>query len=157
MRATAFTAALTASILFSCAGLSTAAEPAACAAITQAQIAAATGAAVGAGSQIGMATSCQWTGQGKIVTLVIRRPLAGKTPVDQFNDGKASKLPGITTEAVGGVGDDAFYIYYAAAMRAVGLVVKKGNSAFEVRVYGFDLDQAKPVAKTLAQNAAANF
>ena len=157
MRATAFTAALTASILFSCAGLSTAAEPAACAALTQAQIAAATGAAVGAGSQIGMSTSCQWAGQGKMVTLVIRRPLAGKSPVDQFNDGKASKLPGITTEAVSGVGDDAFYIYYAATIRAVGLVVKKGTSAFEVRVYGFDLDKAKPVAMTLAQNAAGNF
>ena len=157
MRATAFTAALTASILFACAGLSTAAEPAACAAITQAQVAAATGANVGAGSNIVVPTSCQWAGQGKIVTLVIRRPLAGKSPVDQFNDGKARKLPGITTEAVSGVGDDAFYIYYATTIRAVGLVVKKGTSAFEVRVYGFDLDKAKPVAMTLAQNAAGKF
>ena len=38
-----------------------------------------------------------------------------------------------------------------------GLVVKKGTSVFEIRVYGFDLDKAKPVAKTLATEAAAKF
>jgi hypothetical protein len=158
MHAIAFTSALTASILLSCAGLSTAAEPAACAALTQAQIAAATGAAVGAGSPIGLATTCQWAGQGKIVTLVIRRPLAGKSPVDQFNNGKTSKLPGITTEPVSGVGDDAFYVFYAGANRAgIGLVVKKGTSAFEVRLYGFDLNQAKGVVKTLSQDVASKF
>jgi hypothetical protein len=158
VRLIAFTAALTALFLLSSAGLSIAAEPVACAALTQAQIASATGATVGAGSPIGMPTSCQWAGQGKIVTLVIRRPLAGKSPVDQFNDGKTRTLPGITTEPVSGVGDDAFYIGYAGANRAgLGLVVKKGSSAFEVRVYGFDLNQAKVVAKTLAQDAATKF
>ena len=110
----------------------------------------------GGGTPIGAPTSCQWAGQGKIVTLVIRRPLAGKSPVDQFNDGKARKLPGVTTEPVSGVGDDAFYVFFAGANRAgCGVVVKKGSSVFEVRVYGFDLEQAKGVAKTLAQGAAA--
>ena len=159
MRSIVFTTALTAVILMSCAGWSSAAEPTvACSLLTQEQIGAATGATVGAGSQIAVPTSCQWFGQGKIVTLVIRRPLAGKSPVDQFNEGKTRKLPGITTEAVSGVGDDAFYVGYAGQNRAgLGLVVKKGSSAFEVRVYGFDVNQAKVVAKTLAQDAASKF
>ena len=95
---------------------------------------------------------------GKIVTLTIRQPLAGKSPVDQFNDAKKKTLPGITTEPASGVGDDAFYIFYAGQNRAgCGLVVKKGTSVFEVRVYGFDLAQAKTVSKTLAKEAAAKF
>ena len=157
MRSIVPTMALAALVILLRPGSLSAAEPAAaCPLLTQAQIASATGATVEAGTPIGAPTSCQWAGQGKIVTLVIRRPLAGKSPVDQFNDGKARKLPGVTTEPVSGVGDDAFYVFYAGANRAgCGVVVKKGSSVFEVRVYGFDLEQAKGVAKTLAQGAAA--
>ena len=159
MRSIVPTTALAALVLLLRPGSVSAAEPtAACPLLTQAQIASATGATVDAGTPIGAPTSCQWAGQGKIVTLVIRRPLAGKSPVDQFNDGKTRKLPGVATEPVSGVGDDAFYVFYAGANRAgCGVVVKKGTSVFEVRVYGFDLDQAKGVAKTLAQGAAAKF
>jgi hypothetical protein len=134
-------------------------EPAAaCPLLTSAQLTAATGATFGAGTPISAPTSCQWFGQGKIVTLVIRRPLAGKSPVDQFNTGKASTLPGITVEPVAGVGDDAYYVFFAGSNRAgCGLVVKKGASAFEIRVYGFDLAQAKTVAKALSQNVASTF
>ncbi len=128
----------------------------ACALLTQAQIEAATGTAVGAGSPIAAPTSCQWAGKGKIVTLTINRPRAGKTPLDQFNEGKTKKLAGVTTEPAGGVGDDAYYVYFSGTTRAgCGLVVKKGGSVFEVRVYGFDLSQAKTVAKTLAANAVS--
>jgi hypothetical protein len=35
--------------------------------------------------------------------------------------------------------------------------VKKGSSVFEIRVYGFELSQAKTVSKALAQNAASKF
>lgn len=157
MRSIVPTMALAAIVILLRPGSLSAAEPAAaCPLLTQAQIASATGATVEAGTPIGAPTSCQWAGQGKIVTLVIRRPLAGKSPVDQFNDGKTRKLPGVTTEPVSGVGDDAFYVFFAGANRAgCGVVVKKGSSVFEVRVYGFDLEQAKGVAKTLAQGAAA--
>jgi len=49
-------------------------------------------------------------------------------------------------------------VYFTGQNRAgCGVVVKKGNSVFEVRLYGFDLSQAKTVSKTLAQNAAATF
>ena len=64
----------------------------------------------------------------------------------------------MTTESISGVGEDAYYVYFTGQNRAgCGVVVKKGNSVFEVRLYGFDLSQAKTVSKTLAQDAAANF
>jgi len=144
-------------VLLSCARPLVAAEPTiACGLLTPAQIGTATGATIGAGSPIAKPTSCQWMGQGKTVTLTINQARAGKSPVDQFNDGKASKM--ITTEPVGGVGDDAYYVYFPGATRAgCGIVVKKGSSVFEIRVYGFELSQAKTVSKTLAQNAASKF
>jgi len=146
-------------LLFLCASSLLAAEPpVACTLLTQAQIGTATGATVGAGSPIAAPTSCQWSGQGKIVTLTINQPRGGKTPVQQFTDGKARKLPGVTTESISGVGEDAYYVYFAGQNRAgCGLVVKKGSSVFEVRLYGFDLNQAKTVIKTLAQDVAAKF
>lgn len=123
--------------------------------LTQSQISEATGATVGAGSPIAAPTSCQWSGQGKTVTLTINQPRNGKSPVDQFNSGKASTLPGVTIEPVSGVGDDAYYVFYSGTTRAgCGLVVKKGTSVFELRIYGFELAQAKPVLKTLAVEAA---
>jgi len=157
MRSIVFMTALTVSVLFVCARPSTAAEPVGCAVLTQSQIGAATGAAMGEGKPIARPGTCQWFGPGKIVTLTINVPRAGKSPVDQFNDGKKA-LPGVTTEPVSGVGDDAYYVFYAGSNRAgCGILVKKGTSVFEIRVYGFDLDKAKPVAKALAQNAAAKF
>jgi hypothetical protein len=64
-------------------------------------------------------------------------------------------LPGVTTEPVNSVGDEAFYVYYSGQNRAgCGLMVRKGTSVFEVRVYGFDLSQAKTVSKVLAQDVA---
>jgi hypothetical protein len=158
MRSIGVIAASTMSMVFVFASLSSAADIVGCSVLTQAQIAGATGATVGAGSAIAAPTSCQWAGQGKIVTLTIRSPRGGKSAVDQFNEGKKGSLPGVTIEPVSGVGDDAFYVYFAGQNRAgCGLVVKKGSSAFEVRVYGFDLPQAKTVSKTLAQEAAGKF
>jgi hypothetical protein len=157
MRSSVVTTALTVSILLAYVVPSSAADPVACTVLTQAQIGAATGATIGAGSPIARPGTCQWSGTGKIVTLTINVPRGGKSPVDQFNDGKKS-LPGITIEPVSGVGDDSYYVFYAGSNRAgVGILVKKGTSVFEIRVYGFDLDKAKPVAKTLAQNAATKF
>jgi hypothetical protein len=133
MRWIAFTAALTGFLLLSFAGSTSAADTtAACPLLTQAQIAAVFGGPVGAGAPIIVATSCQWVGQqGKRVTLTLNQPRGGKSPVDQYNDGKARGLPGV--------------------------MVKKGSSVFEIRLYGFDLSQAKTVSKTLAQDVAGKF
>jgi len=99
--------------------------------------------------------TCQWIAKGRFATLTINQPRNGKTPVEQFDTAKKGLAGAVTTETVSGVGADAYYVYFAGQTRAgLGLVVKKGSSVFEVRVYGFDLDKAKPVAKTLAQEAA---
>jgi hypothetical protein len=130
----------------------------ACSLLTQAQVSDALGAPVGAGTPISGPASCQWIGKGKFATLTVTQPLAGKSPVDRFNAAKASTLVGIAKEPVSGVGDDAFYVSFSNTTRAgLGLSVKKGSSTFEIRVYGFDIDKAKPVAKTLAQSVATKF
>ena len=145
MRSIAVIAASALSCVFAFSSLSAAATPVGCSVLTQAQLGAATGATIGAGSPISAPTTCQWSGQGK-------------SPVDQFTDAKKKAVPGIAVEPVSGVGDDAFYVYFAGQNRAgCGLVVKKGTSVFEVRVYGFELAQGKTVSKVLAQEAAAKF
>jgi hypothetical protein len=127
----------------------------ACTLLTDAQVSAALGAPVEPGKPIASPTSCQWLGKGKYATLTANNTIASKTALERFDTGKKSTMPGITVEPVGGVGDDAYYVYFSGTTRAgLGLVVKKENSAFEVRVYGFDLDKAKPIAKTLAQSVA---
>src|SRR5437868_14952476 len=127
MRSIAVIAASALSFLFAISSLSAAATPVGCSVLTQAQLGAATGATIGAGSPIAAPTSCQWTGQGKTVTLTITQPRAGKSPIEQFNAGKASQM--ITAEPIAGVGDDAFYVYFAGTTRAgCGIVVKKGSS-----------------------------
>jgi len=158
MRSNAAAAVLTGFVLMSRAGLSAAAPTVACELLTQARVSAALGVSVGAGTPIARPGTCQWAGKGKIATLTITQPLAGKTPVEQFNTGKTSRRLGITTEPVSGVGDDAFYIYYAGTTRAgAGIVVRKGDATFEVRVYGFPLDEGKTVGKSLAQDVAGKF
>ena len=127
----------------------------ACTLLTDAQVTAALGVTVSPGTPIGLPTSCQWAGKGKIATLTANNTIAGKTALERFDTGKKSNLPGIKVEPVSGVGDDAYYVFYSGTNRAgLGLVVKKGKNAFEVRVYRFDLEQAKPAARTLAQNVA---
>jgi hypothetical protein len=153
MRSIAFTVAIIGGILVSYTIRSFAAGEA-CTLITQTQVSAALEVPVNAGTPIGSPSTCQWTGKGRFATLTITQPLAGKSAVDRFNAGKTSTLPGIIKEPVSGVGDEAFYIYFGNTTRAMGLVVKKGSSAFEIRVYGFDVDKAKSVAKTLSQTVA---
>jgi hypothetical protein len=127
----------------------------ACTLLTDAQVSSALGAPTDPGKPIAAPTSCQWIGKGKYATLTANNTIAGKTALERFEPGKKSSLPGITVEPVSGVGDDAYYVYFSGTTRAgLGLVVKKGDSAFEIRVYGFDIDKAKPVAKTLAQSVA---
>jgi hypothetical protein len=139
----------------SSAGISAAGDKPACALLTQAQVSEALAIAVNPGNPIASPASCQWIGKGRFATLTITQSRDGRGPVDQFNAGKTTTT-GITKETVTGVGDEAYYIYFAKTDRAaLGIVVKKGNSVFEVRVYGFPLAQAKLVGKGLAQKAAA--
>ena len=154
MRLIAFTVALIGGILVSYTARSFASGEA-CTLITQIQVSAALEVPVDAGTPIASPSTCQWIGKGRFATLTITQPLGGKSPVDRFNAGKTSTMPGIATEPISGVGDDAYYVYFSNTRRAgLGLVVRKGTSAFEIRVYGFDIDGAKSVAKTLCQTVA---
>jgi hypothetical protein len=154
MRLSTFTTALTGFILMTRAASLVVASDA-CSLLTQSQVSGALGMSVGAGTPISGPASCQWMGKGKWATLTITQPLGGKSAVDRFNSGKAAALPGITKEPVSGVGDEAYYVYFSNTSHAgLGLVVRKGRTAFEIRVYGFDVDKAKPVAKTLAADTA---
>jgi hypothetical protein len=158
MRSITAAAVLTGFILVSCTGVSAAPPTVACELLTQARVSAALGVAVDAGTPIARPGTCQWVGKGKFATLTITLEKGGKTPVDQFNAGRTSKLAGVTTEAVSGVGDEAYYVYFTGTTRAgAGIVVRKGTSSFEIRVYGFPLDEGKTVGKGLAQDVAGKF
>jgi hypothetical protein len=118
----------------------------ACSLLTDAQVSTTFGTPVDPGKPIASPATCQRFGKGKSATLTVNQTIAGKTAVQRFDTGKTSTLPGITVEPVSGVGDDAYYVSYSNTTReGLGSGSKKGNSAFEVRVYGFDVDKANLV------------
>ena len=80
----------------------------------------------------------------------IRGSCSTITTVQSFTNGK-TPVKGITKEPTNGVGDDAYYITTPGF--GTGQGVKKGDSALQIRVYGFSLDQIKTIEKTLAQQA----
>jgi hypothetical protein len=126
----------------------------ACALLTPAQVGAALGVSVGAGSYITptLKKTCTWkstTSDGGYVTLMLE-------DVGGFEGGKqlgqtASKNLSVTS--ISGVGDDA---YYLAVGEQVGLIVKKGNVAFKVAVYAHvPVESKEAKEKTLAQQVVA--
>jgi hypothetical protein len=123
--------------------------------LTQARAGEALGAPVGAGVHIANnQLLCEWDAQqGKRVTVTIFRAVGSQSPVDRFNRGK-TPLNGVTVQPASGVGDDAYYIYLTSETTALGLVVNKGGFVFEVRLYGFPLEQGKTITKALAQDVA---
>jgi hypothetical protein len=132
----------------------------ACALLTQAQASAALGVSLGTGAHPGgdsasAHATCQWSqpGQGsaspKRVMLVILGPMGTMSPADRFESAKRP-VQGITKTPISGVGDDACYVESRAN---TSLYVKKGNSVFQILVFGFPPDQVKTMEKTLAQQA----
>jgi hypothetical protein len=120
----------------------------ACSLLTQAQISAALSVSVGAGQYQGTyKKTCTWyttsnAAEGaKYVTLVLQG-------LDAFQAGKLAPVKTIVVTPVSGIGDDA---YYLAVGPNVGLIVKKGNAAFKVAVYGpLPLEKKQAIEKTLA-------
>src|SRR5277367_5212023 len=126
----------------------------ACALLTPAQVGAALGVSVGAGSYVTPTykKTCTWTAttsSGGYVTLLLQ-------DVSGFEGGKRLALAGaknMSLTSISGVGDDA---YYLAVGDQVGLLVKKGNAAFKVAVYAHIAVESKEAKeKTLAQNVLA--
>lgn len=60
---------------------------------------------------------------------------------------------GIVETQAPGVGDEAHYMTTPGF--GTGLSVKKGSSAFKIRVYGFSDEAVKQKERELAQNALA--
>jgi hypothetical protein len=90
----------------------------------------------------------------KRVVLSIYTQIGSLTPIDRFNNAKKPiAVKGVTKEPVSGVGDDAVSVTTSGF--GTDLIFKKGASAFDVRVYGFPLDQVKAREKTLALDIIA--
>jgi hypothetical protein len=148
-----------ASLLFAVSVSGTATIPAAvaapsgdaCALLTPAQVGAALGVPVGAGSYVTptFKKTCTWTSTtsgGGYVTLLLQ-------DVSGFDGGKRLAQVGaknVSLTSISGVGDDAYYLVVGDQ---VGLIVKKGNGAFKVAVYAHIAVESKEAKeKALAQN-----
>jgi hypothetical protein len=137
-------------------GLAYAAPPTdACSLLTQEQVSTALGVSVGPGEKTlpNSSAICGWevpgqkTSDRKRVLLSIYTQLGSLTPAQRFNTAK-TPIQGIPKEPVNGVGDDA--IFATTAGFGTGLIFRKGDAAFDLRVYGFPLDQLKIKEKELA-------
>ena len=128
----------------------------ACSLLTAAQVSAALGVSVEA-SKPADKSICEWSQQGaaafrgKAVLLTIIEPIGNLTPADRFNAAKMP-VPGVVKTPVSGLGDDAVY---GGNKFRVALTVKKGNSAFEIMVSGFPVEESKAKEKALAQDVLA--
>lgn len=127
----------------------------ACSFLSQTQVSAALGVSVEAGHHIGPGNAlCGWsqpddpnhTGRGGLLT--IYHTVGKLTPVERFENGKLP-VQGIAKTPISGIGDDAYYIDTPGL--GAGLNVKKGTSAFQIRVYGFSVDETKSIESALAQ------
>lgn len=124
----------------------------ACAVLTAAQVGAAVGVAVGAGTYVTptFKRTCTWVASDsasavRIVTLNLQS-------LAQFDAGKRAAAYGVVT-SVGGIGDDAFYLGVGTTE---GLIVKKGQRAFKVAVYcTLPLEKKRSLERALAQRVLA--
>ena len=136
-----------------------AAPPAhACSLLTTSELGAALGFTVDAGKASGE-HNCQWSqagagGYGKGLVLQVLGKIGSMTPVERFNTIKAQvPAKGITKTPVSGIGDDAVYVTTGGLSTV--LAVKKGDTVFQIRVYGFSAERAKDAEKALAQDILA--
>lgn len=135
----------------------------ACSLVTQAQVSAALGVSMDAGSHVTptFLRTCTWdplgsSGSGvRALTLYIQSAdqyEAGKQMLEQMGamakveKHENSKPPVITP--LSGIGDDAFYLDMANTMS---LIAKKGNVSFKFVIYGdLPVEKKKAAEKTLA-------
>jgi hypothetical protein len=131
----------------------------ACLVLTRPQISDVLGISVDAGEHVGPGRAlCSWgepgdpNHEGKHVLLTLYRAVGKISPVDRFENGKMP-IGGIQKTPVSGIGDDAYYIDTPGF--GMGLNVKKGNLAFQVKVFGFSAELTKVLERALAQNVLA--
>lgn len=132
----------------------------ACSLLTQAQVSAVLGVPVGPGQKLlpNSAALCGWEVPGqkgmdrKRVVLSIYTQIGSLTPAQRFNAAK-TPIKGITKEPTSGVGDDAVFVTTPGF--GTGLIFRKGDAAFDLRAYGFPLDQLEAKEKILAKDVLA--
>ena len=134
----------------------------ACSLLTPAQVSAALGISVPAGTHLNPVDTknsvdtktCGWPAWPKSAVPPIKRATLTILGPNEF---VSMKMPvpakGVVKTPVKGVGDDAVYITTGGTLTA--LTVKKGKVAFEVRVYGSTIEQVKAAEKTLAEDIVA--
>ena len=120
----------------------------ACSLLTAAQVSAALGMPVGAGTYVAptFKKTCSWnatTEGGGTVTLNLQG-------LQQYESGKKLAPYGKSVSAtpIGGIGDEA---YYFGTDKLVSLIVKKGNAAFKIAVYAqIPVEKQQAAEKALA-------
>jgi hypothetical protein len=120
-----------------------------CSLLTSAQVTAAVGVSVGAAQPVAN-TGCSWSGPHMMVTVSLWD--ASKW------DTMKTTVPGMTRTAVSALGDDAFYTTMGAASgkQFVTLSIKKGSTAYLIKVYGPAVADQTSMEKTLAGDVLAN-
>ncbi|HTB87239.1 MAG TPA: hypothetical protein VK743_04790 [Steroidobacteraceae bacterium] len=128
----------------------------ACSFLSESKVSAILGVAIDAGRHIGPSNAlCGWgepgdpDHSGKHALLTIYRAVGKISPVERFENGKMP-IQGIEKTPVSGIGDEAYYIDTPGF--GVGLNVKKGNFAFQVKVFGFSPQMIKAMENSLAQD-----
>lgn len=124
-----------------------------CSLLSQAQVSAALGVSVVAGKATG-AKICRWAGP-------TGRPGVSPAIVLTMQDAKAfefakspSKSATVVKSPAAGIGDDA--VINTIGIVTATLTVKKGDTYFELHVYGFPVDQTKTIETTLGKEVVAN-
>jgi hypothetical protein len=131
-------------------GPAMAAAPAPCGLLSPAQVSSAMGATAGPGQPIGT-TGCSWSAP-HIVTTVSLWP----GDADHWQKMKAP-MAGITRTAVAGIGDDAVQTTIGEPGRELTtLTIKKGNTAYMIRVYGTTVTNQSSIEKALAGDLLRN-
>jgi hypothetical protein len=131
----------------------------ACTFLSENKVSAILGLPIDAGRHIGPSSAlCGWgepkdpDHSGKHVLLTIYRAVGKISPVDRFENGKMP-IQGIVKTPITGIGDDAYYIDTPGF--GLGLNVKKGTFAFQVKVFGFSPQMTKTIENSLAQDVLA--
>lgn len=132
----------------------------ACSLLTPAEVSAVLGVSVRVGEKIvpNSTALCGWDVPGekrldrKRVVLNIYTQIGSLTPIQRFNNAM-TPITGITKVPVTGVGDAA--LFATTPGLGTGLIFRKGDAAFDLRVYGFPLDQVEEKERALAAHVLA--
>jgi hypothetical protein len=122
--------------------------PTPCNLLTSAQVTAAVGVSVGAAQPIAN-TGCSWSAPHMIVTVSL-------WDANKWDQMKAP-FPGTSRNSVSGLGDDAFYSTMgpATGKQFATLSIKKGSTAYLIKVYGPNVNDQMSMEKSLAGNMLA--